>query len=276
MEQWEIRWENYYSILEIPFSATAQDIKDAYAVQTQIYHPDKYTDCSEKVRKKVQKRMEKINRAWEILKDPQKRADYNKEYKSRLKSKSSRTTSQNNTSSTPPDPPNPPPPPTPPPHPILSRTYIDFGTVKAGTLHATDITIENVGGTYTKIEVYYTDYRKHSEWLAVEIVNPSDSKQPFTIKLVAKGKEWETHYSESLTVCLINKNTGQEGMATIRVSLETKPQNWLEKLTIEKALMWLGIIAVGLGLLYWLIRGAFYLLVIVMLIYGITHLDEFM
>lgn len=56
-----------YDILEIPPTASEQDIKKAYKKQALKYHPDKGGD---------EKTFKKINRAYEVLSDPEKKKIY--------------------------------------------------------------------------------------------------------------------------------------------------------------------------------------------------------
>lgn len=67
-------FKDYYKILEIPFEANALDIKDAYRKQALKWHPDKHPNMD------VKSIMQDINEAYAILKDPAKRARYDKEY----------------------------------------------------------------------------------------------------------------------------------------------------------------------------------------------------
>jgi molecular chaperone DnaJ len=63
--------KDYYELLEVSKSASADDIKKAYRKLAMKYHPDKNPGDKE-----AEDNFKKINEAYEILQDPQKRAAY--------------------------------------------------------------------------------------------------------------------------------------------------------------------------------------------------------
>ncbi|KAF5211365.1 hypothetical protein E0198_002671 [Clavispora lusitaniae] len=67
--------KDYYKILDIPKDADEKTIKKGYRTQTLKYHPDKYKgkDLSEK---EIETKMQEINEAYEVLSNPQSKADY--------------------------------------------------------------------------------------------------------------------------------------------------------------------------------------------------------
>mmetsp|Transcript_39828 Transcript_39828/g.65223 ORF Transcript_39828/g.65223 Transcript_39828/m.65223 type:complete len:505 (+) Transcript_39828:2998-4512(+) len=66
--------EKFYKLLDIDKSATADDIKKAYRKKARTLHPDRHPD----EREKYQSLFQEVQRANEVLKDPQKRALYDK------------------------------------------------------------------------------------------------------------------------------------------------------------------------------------------------------
>lgn len=67
--------KDYYKILDIPKDADQKTIKKGFRTQTLKFHPDKYKgkDLSEK---EIETKMQEINEAYEVLSDPQSKADY--------------------------------------------------------------------------------------------------------------------------------------------------------------------------------------------------------
>src|SRR3989344_8709893 len=63
---------DYYDILGVTKSASADEIKKAYRKQALEWHPDRHKDDKEA----AEKRFKEINEAYQILSDPQKKQAY--------------------------------------------------------------------------------------------------------------------------------------------------------------------------------------------------------
>ncbi len=68
--------QTYYEILGVKRNATDAEIKSAWRDQMKNYHPDIQHENKEWVKKKAEEETKKINAAYNILKDPKKRRDY--------------------------------------------------------------------------------------------------------------------------------------------------------------------------------------------------------
>jgi len=68
--------ESYYNILGVTREATAEEIKQAFRVLAQIYHPDKYSTLNENKRQQMENEFKTINEAYSTLSDPNQRAQY--------------------------------------------------------------------------------------------------------------------------------------------------------------------------------------------------------
>ncbi|GAB5605385.1 DnaJ domain-containing protein [Sideroxyarcus sp. TK5] len=62
--------ENPYDILGVSPTASTDDIKKAYRALAMRHHPDRNPDAS------AERRFDAIKKAYELLSDPQKRAEY--------------------------------------------------------------------------------------------------------------------------------------------------------------------------------------------------------
>ena len=70
--------KDYYKILGIDKNATEDEIKKAYRKAAVKWHPDRWTDKSEKERKEAEDKFKEITEANNVLSDPDKRAKYDK------------------------------------------------------------------------------------------------------------------------------------------------------------------------------------------------------
>lgn len=68
---------DYYDILEVAPDANVDEIKAQYRFLVQAWHPDKFASLDSKNR--AEERLKKINAAYAVLKDPEKREFYDRE-----------------------------------------------------------------------------------------------------------------------------------------------------------------------------------------------------
>ena len=65
-----------YKVLEISPEATDEEVKTAYREMARKYHPDNY--ANNPLSDLAQEKMQEINEAYDVLKDSQKRAAYDR------------------------------------------------------------------------------------------------------------------------------------------------------------------------------------------------------
>ena len=67
---------NYYDVLGVAKTASADEIKSAYRRLAKKYHPDVYATADEKTKKDAEAKFKEITHAYDVLSDPQKKAAY--------------------------------------------------------------------------------------------------------------------------------------------------------------------------------------------------------
>ena len=72
-------FEDYYGILGVSPKATLKQIKKAYGDKRFTFRPDRVSDASEAAKARAEEGLARVNRAYGVLKDPQKRQEYDSE-----------------------------------------------------------------------------------------------------------------------------------------------------------------------------------------------------
>ena len=66
----------YYEVLGVSTGATAKAIRRAYLDRARQHHPDFHTNAEAAVRLDAEREMQRLNDAWAVLGDPQRRREY--------------------------------------------------------------------------------------------------------------------------------------------------------------------------------------------------------
>jgi len=85
---------DYYEILKVSSVASLEEIKKAYRERAKICHPDRHGFAPEKVKQDAENETKKINEAFEVLKDPTKRKEYDQELQRHEKQKQQQKTNK--------------------------------------------------------------------------------------------------------------------------------------------------------------------------------------
>ncbi|MDZ7673604.1 MAG: J domain-containing protein [Acidimicrobiales bacterium] len=69
---------SHYEELEVAPTATTAEIRTSYLALAREHHPDRLTDAGPAVRAEAAERMSRINAAWTVLSDRERRASYDR------------------------------------------------------------------------------------------------------------------------------------------------------------------------------------------------------
>jgi len=73
-------WEDCYEVLGVAPNATVQEIREAYRYKVQILHPDRLINVPQSVRLKAQKDLIRVNCAYAVLSNDERRAQFHSEW----------------------------------------------------------------------------------------------------------------------------------------------------------------------------------------------------
>lgn len=178
------QFKNYYKILSVDPDAEPDIIDAAFKKLSSKYHPDTNKDPE------AEEKYKEITEAHHILKDHDKRSNYDKEYKNYYK-----------------------------PKPILNvdKYHILFDNITPGEVKTDSFVIRNIGGNYENIEVLV---ETPNSWLKITGLNSLDPNQsdelPLRVELEASADDWDKNYIEYIVVKL------DEEEIRIKVELNTK------------------------------------------------------
>jgi len=170
--------EDYYDALGISSHATAEDIKNAYRYKVQILHPDRLAKVPESVRLKAEKELRLVNRAYENLSNPRKRAEYDSE-RNRRRGQHERTQAK--------------------PTPVVEPNQVTIDNVTPGEARRQTFSIRNTGGPYKKFSIQPSDV-----WLRVVDIKPmtAQGELPAQVIVEATAFDYDLVRSQLLTVVL--------------------------------------------------------------------------
>lgn len=188
-------WEDWYEILGVDPEASEEEIKKAYRGLAKRLHPDRLGNRSESTRRWAEEKFKKINRAYEVLGNPQKRQQYDAKWCQRSIK----------------------------PKPVVKPQYIQFNDIEPGKIQTSSFVIRNVGGPYKKIWISNPDsWVRIVRWFSL-----TDSDElPLQVEIEVESKEWGKSYIEYIRVKLDEEET------QVKVELQTKPEPVREKVRV--------------------------------------------
>jgi hypothetical protein len=179
-------FEDYYEILQVHHLAEPEVIQKAYMALANKYHPDKNPSAA------AAAKMRKINYAYDILKDPDKRKKYDTESTDRKQA--ARASAEK-------------------PKPVVDPNSIKFTNVSPKTIQRSSFVIRNAGGSYKKIW-----FSNPGSWVKVTKYTSltGTDELPLKVELEAVGTERDRDYVEFITVRLDDEET------RVRIDMSTQ------------------------------------------------------
>jgi hypothetical protein len=176
-----MNWEEACQEIGVPVTATSDEIRAQYLYKVQLLHPDKTVGLPDRARKQAEEELKTINAAYSVLKDP-----------------------KNNTGGK-------------PPKLKISPKNIRFSEVVAGQPKTTQITIESIGGPFTKFWMGDSP----ASWLRIVEVK-STTKDPLplevTLEATASGSSQKQWYCE-LPIRLENEKSQLKDESVVKLGM---------------------------------------------------------
>lgn len=192
-------WQDHYLVLGVDRHATQEEIKEAYKFKAFTQHPDRLANAPESVRKRAEEELKKINVAYEFLRDPQKRDQFNSEWDNRRTNNTGTNTGGYSSVIG--------------PKPVVDPENICFEDAEAGELKKASFIIRNIGGPYDKLWFSNPDsWIRVANWASITDID----QLPLRVEIEAKGNEWNKCYREDIKVKLDEQET------KVGIELKTK------------------------------------------------------
>ena len=194
-ENWEVEWEDYYEILQVHPSAEPEVVEAAYRRLTRKYHPDVNKDTT------APDRMKKINIAYEVLGNSDKRKRYDSEWLRRA-GKAAGWQEASAVEA---------------PKPVVDPERLQFNDVEVGEIKRASFTIRNIGGPYSRIWFSNPD-----SWVRVvdyESLTTSD-ELPLVVQIEVRGEDGGKSHIEYIRVKLDEEETQLRVVLNVRLHEE--------------------------------------------------------
>ena len=193
------REESLYRILGISSDATPAQIKEAYIYKVNILHTDRLGAMPERIRLRAEDELKRVNGAYEILSNPAKREEYDRN-RDEVTVEGSRPEPASRT----------------PPKPEVHPKTIQFDQALAYVPKKGCFFVRNVGGPFKKVLI-----QTPPEWLKVVRTVPlqDGSKLPMRVDVEVAGIQWGKVYSSEIIVRLDDK----EAKIKIKLRMQKKP-----------------------------------------------------
>ncbi len=144
--------KDYYDVLDLPITATEEQIQARYRQFVRMLHPDRYADPFE--RAYVEKKLKEIHTAYQVLCGPSERTEVDPQVE-------------------------------PPPIPLIEPPVLDFGDLTQGSKRVMEFKVSNVGGQAQSVRFVSS---KNRDWFSVTAVKQLKPEQrlPLVFSVTAK------------------------------------------------------------------------------------------
>ena len=177
-------FKDYYDILGVNPKATPDEITKAWKDKHWILSIDRMGGAPETAKRRAEEELKRVNNAYDVLKDPQKRLEYDRQW-FQVKDK---------------------------PKPVVDPQIIHFDNVNPKEVKTGSFSIRNLGGSYNKINISNPNsWVKVIRWSSL-----SDSDElPLQVEIEATGEDFGKNYTEQIKVNLDDEETN------VRIELQT-------------------------------------------------------
>jgi hypothetical protein len=223
---------NCYEVLGVTRGATTDEVRAAFRLRSHMFHPDKYENYAEPLRGQLVaeavKEFKKLTGAYEILRDPVRRAAHDRELARGRRVAASATPARRAPATEPAArrPRRAAPPateePTREPNPrILVRPErLDFGIVSPGAIGQLSLRIENVGG---RGRTLFGEVACDKSWVTLSDRNFISNQVVILANLDTTGLHAGQNYTATITIKTLNG--GDESIpVTVRIAAVAEPQ----------------------------------------------------
>ncbi len=200
-----MEWEDFYAILGVSPDASKEQIKAAYRDKAFILAPDRMSGLPERTKRVAEEEFKKVNRAYEVLSDPQTRKIYDQDWARKR--------------------PGAPRPPAPKPIPVADPTNIVLRDMAPGETRRGSFMVRNTGGPFTSFQ---TRLGQPDSWVKVlgHAPVPNLSGSPVKVEIEAKAGVLGKSYVQYVVIRLDTEET------QVRIELHMKPELVKEKLPV--------------------------------------------
>lgn len=144
--------KDYYDVLDLPITATEEQIRARYHQFVRMFHPERYADPFE--RAYVEKKLKEIHTAYQVLCSPLESAEFDPQVE-------------------------------PPPIPLIEPPVLDFGDLAQGSKRIMEFKVSNVGGQARSVR--FISSKSHG-WFSITAVKQLKPEQrlPLLFSVTAK------------------------------------------------------------------------------------------